>query len=562
MTVTGGRASRIAFGTFFAFTFVFGTTLGLWVMVRGYSPVPFADFWTQFDFIERALRGDVGIADLWAQHNEHRILVARLQFLVDYGLFGGTNVFLFAVIALSSLALAGTFAMAVYIDTRDRLLTFATFAVAAASTMSTAGIENLTWAFQGQFVQVFLFATLSVLAVVLAARRPKGTRQMLLTALCAAAAIAATYSMANGFFAWVIVLALALMLGLDQRPTAALAFVGVATIASYFWRLEFSARAELSDPIGVATFVAAYLGSAVWGAGLRDAVAVGAVGLVIVPILGVFAWTRRAGSSVALPFGAGVAAFVLLTAMQTAVGRLYLGTSQALSSRYSIASFTFWLAFLVAFLVPLRERLRAYPIAGPAYLACAAAATLFVSYRTLPDPDWLRTTRFGGEATMLTYRVGVSDESGAVKGVAAVGTLRSTLRWMEAERLGPFVAGGLVDGMRVTGPDRPVSTLCLGKIARNEPVKRGHRLRGWIAAPSGQATSRNLVVLDAHQDRRGLGLVGMHRPNVAESGATESAWTGFVAYVRGEPVAPLAVVLLGDDGRTPMCRLVASARES
>ena len=82
-------------------------------MVDGYSPVPFADFWDQFPFIERGLRGDLGIDDLWAQWNEHRILVARVQFLLDYRLFDGTNAFLFAAIAASSLLLATTFAAAV-----------------------------------------------------------------------------------------------------------------------------------------------------------------------------------------------------------------------------------------------------------------------------------------------------------------------------------------------------------------------------------------------------------------------------------------------------------------
>lgn len=551
------RARRVGllFTAFFVFVLVFGTSLGVWIMSRGYSPVPFADFWMQFDFIERALRGEVGIDDFWAQHNEHRIVVARLQFLLDYGVFGGANVFLFVAIALSSLALAGLFAVAVYLDTRERLLAFGTFAVAAASTMSTAGVENLTWAFQGQFVQVFLFAALSVLSVVAAARSRIDRRRTWLTALTAFAGIAATYSMANGLFAWPIVVGLALAIRLERRLTATLALVGALTIATYAWRLEFSTRGELSDPVGLVTFVAVYLGSAVWGAGIRAAGLVGAVGLALVPVLFVLAWRRRSGASIALPFGAGVTAFILLTAMQTAAGRLSLGTSQALSSRYSIASFTFWLALLVAFLVPLRERLRGRPNAGLVYLACAAAATLFVSYRTIPDPDWLRTMRFGREATVLTYRVGARDDSGTVTGVEAGDTLVDAFRWMEQGKLGPWVPGGMVDGMLVTGPDRSTARACRGAIELSESVKRGHRLRGWIAAPAApyEPTSRNLVVLS--DDRHaGLGLVGTHRPDVG----TESEWTGFVAYLPDKPAGPLSVVLLSDDRRTPVCRLLTT----
>ena len=110
---------RLALGVSFVAVLAVGIALGVRVMIDGYSPVPFADFWEQFPFIERSLRGDLGIDDLWAQANEHRIALARVQFLLDYRLFDGTNVFLFAAIAASSLLLAATLAAAVWLDTRD-----------------------------------------------------------------------------------------------------------------------------------------------------------------------------------------------------------------------------------------------------------------------------------------------------------------------------------------------------------------------------------------------------------------------------------------------------------
>ena len=217
---------RIAFAAGFVVVFAVGVALGLRVMVDGYSPVPFADFWAQFPFIERSVRGDFGLGDLWAQHNEHRIALARIQFLLDYRFLDGTNVFLFASIAASCLLLAATFAVAVWLDTRDWLLALGMLAVAGTATMSPAGIENLTWAFQVQFVQVFLFAALAILAVVVAARSEATSRQAGLTAAAALAAIAATYSMANGFLVWPIVVALAVVLHLKVRVAGALALVG------------------------------------------------------------------------------------------------------------------------------------------------------------------------------------------------------------------------------------------------------------------------------------------------------------------------------------------------
>jgi hypothetical protein len=535
--------------------FTVGVALGLLIMVDGYSPVPFADFWAQFPFIERSVRGDLGLGDLWAQHNEHRIALARIQFLVDYRFLDGTNVFLFASIAASCLLLAATFAVAVWLDTRDWLLALGMLATAGTATMSPAGIENLTWAFQVQFVQVFLFAALAVLAVVAAARSEATSRQAVLTAAAALAAIATTYSMANGFLVWPIVVALAIVLRLKVRLAGALALVGLATVCSFFWHYEFSTTGTLS--VDLLKFVAVYLGSAVWGAGETAAAIVGAFGLLLFPVLCVLAWMERSNQTVVIPFAAGLAAFVVLTACQTAVGRLHLGTAQALASRYSIGSFAFWLALLAATLPLVRAWRGSASLAAPAALGGAALVALFIGYRTLPVDAFLPTAVFGKKAAVVAYRAGVEDVSGAVTGVEGGPEVTSALRWMEREQLGPWAPGGLVDDMRVTAPSGMTARSCLGAVEADEPVTGGRRLQGWIAAPEGEATSRSLVVLGADGREVGLGLAGAHRPDVEESGAVDSEWTGFVAYVRGEPAEPLDGLLLGEDRRTSVCRLVS-----
>jgi hypothetical protein len=553
VTPRAARAARIAIATFYFVSLAAGVALGMKVVVDGYSPVPFADFWSQFDFIERAVRGDIGLGDLWAQHNEHRILLARLQFVVDYRFFGGTNVFLFASIVASCLLLAATFAAAVWLDTRDWLLTLGMAAVAGTSTMSSAGIENLNWSFQVAFVQVFLFAVLAIAAVVAAARTASSRRRLLLVCAAALAAGAATYSMANGMLTWAVIVPLAVALGLGRRVSILLAALGAAVVASFLWRLEVTTGGSLSDPVGLVTFVALYLGSAVWGAGRSEAALVGTVGLLLVPVLIVLAWRSRAERSVALPFAAGVATFVLLTAVQTAVGRIGLGTSQALSSRYSIASFTFWLALTAGLLIALRERFGSASLAVPTALACATAASLLVSYGMLPADSYHPTVTAGKELAVIAHRVGVDDTSGKVVGVEGGPVVERTFRWMQRERLGPWAPGGMVDGQPAADSVRPAARPCLGGIEWNEPVDRGRRLRGWIAAPDGEATPSSLVVLDARGRPRGLGLGGMHRPDVRERGRSTSDRSGFVAYVRGAPDEPVSVVLL--DADNAVCRL-------
>jgi len=103
-TPRGATRQRLAWAFLYVAILAIGVALGIQVVVDGYSPVPSSDLWAQFPFIERGVRGDFDLGDLWAQWNEHRIFLARIQFLLDYSIFGGTNVFLFVGIGTSCLS--------------------------------------------------------------------------------------------------------------------------------------------------------------------------------------------------------------------------------------------------------------------------------------------------------------------------------------------------------------------------------------------------------------------------------------------------------------------------
>ena len=93
------RRERVGFALLYTVVLALGVGLGIRTIVDGYSPVPYGDLWGLLAFVERGLLGYFGIADLWAQWNEHRLFLARIQFLVDYRFFDGTNVYLFVWIA-------------------------------------------------------------------------------------------------------------------------------------------------------------------------------------------------------------------------------------------------------------------------------------------------------------------------------------------------------------------------------------------------------------------------------------------------------------------------------
>ena len=545
------RAWRLGFAALYVLVLGAGLALGLDVMIAGYSPVPFADFWAQLPLVERGIDGDLAAGDLWEQWNEHRIPLARLQFIADYAVVDGTNVLLFGVIATSCVLLAAVFAAAIWLDTRDGVLALGTMAAASCATLSPAGIENLTWAFQVAFVQAFLYATVSMLAAVLAARAATPAWSAIATGACALAAAAATYSLANGVLVWPIVVVLVALLGAGRRVTAALAGAGVLTVGSFLWGFDASARGNLSDPFGLIHFVLVYLGSIVWGAGSSAAAVVGAAGLVLFAAVCALGWRVRSGRAVAAPFGAAVAPFIVLTAAQTAIGRLDLGVAQALSSRYSIASATFWLGLLVGVLPALR--LRTARAVTPVVLAGAGALAVVVGFRMLPAESFLPTVVFGRELTVVAYRTGVEDRS-QIPPVGQAGPgVRAALVWMEREELGPWAPGGMVDEMRV-GNLGPPTQRCAGRVDAATPVDGGTRFEGWVDAPDGEATSRHGVVLDGSAARVGQALVGAYRPDARPLGASD-VWRGFVAYAPSTSRSPLDLVLPDESRDRAVCSL-------
>jgi hypothetical protein len=74
---------------------VFALMMGsaaIYGMVQHYSPVPYADMLGVFIFYEALHNGDWSV--WWAQHNEHRIVLARILFWLDWRLSDGNGVLL------------------------------------------------------------------------------------------------------------------------------------------------------------------------------------------------------------------------------------------------------------------------------------------------------------------------------------------------------------------------------------------------------------------------------------------------------------------------------------
>jgi hypothetical protein len=127
--------------------------------IRNYMPCPFGDEWWVITDIANG-RGPSSLSWLWTQHNEHRIVIARILIWMDLFCFGGTNKSLFVEIFLAQLLHLAAIAWAVQKWTGLELSVRRTIqGLFAFCLFHPNQAENFTWAFQISFVMPFALTT-------------------------------------------------------------------------------------------------------------------------------------------------------------------------------------------------------------------------------------------------------------------------------------------------------------------------------------------------------------------------------------------------------------------
>ncbi|MBX3177103.1 MAG: hypothetical protein KF886_07080 [Candidatus Hydrogenedentes bacterium] len=335
---------------------------------------PYWDAWHFALFLEKAAGEGVGLADFWAQHNEHRSVFPRLVMYALASLSGWNVAWELAANVLLATATLLLLARAAWLPFPPGERPWWLIPLFAFLVYSWAQMENWIWGWQ---IHVFL----NVAAVVFAALLLSGPQ---LTPLRFAASIfavvVASFSFANGLLAWIALAPLVLLrpgIAREARIIYSLLWIAAGLLVIQLYLIDY-AKPGVSPSIGAVLraprqflgFVVLYLGAPITGlftrlpwhgvalpAGPLDYLA-GAVGLLALPLLAARLYRNdRASLAPMLPW-AGLALYVLGSAAVTAAGRAALGLDQAMTSRYTTITTLYWCA--LAALVALH--VRAFPV--------------------------------------------------------------------------------------------------------------------------------------------------------------------------------------------------------
>lgn len=314
--------------------------------------MPYYDQWELVPLLEKVHAGTFSLGDVWAQHNEHRLVFPRLVML---GLAHLTDWNIYAELATNLVLALFTWMILFMIIRRSSAQVHEgeNNRVYMAMTLIVFSVSQWQNWFLGWQLQEFM----NVLAIVIALGCLSWqTHTSLGVGLALMAGVVATYSFANGILIWPIGLGMLVLLRSARpytfrREAGAWGLVGFVVIVSYLYGYQTPPyHAPLRDALGqprhVSLYFFAYLGQPLGNMSLYMALCMGAFGFLVWLVTLLQLVVCRVSLVALLPW-IGMALYALGTAALTAVGRVDEGLEQALSSRYVTMANLLWLPVVV-----------------------------------------------------------------------------------------------------------------------------------------------------------------------------------------------------------------------
>lgn len=504
---------------------------------NAYSPVPFWDMWNGYlDFYIRAGQGDW--STWWAQHNEHRILLARIFFWIDLAWFDGAGWFLLCVNYVLLLLVGVVFCLALKDSETKYYRGFSAFVFLWIA--SWAQHENLTWGFQSQFILAQLLP-LSAFFVLHkdSSNQGKSLGYFVLACLLGLLSVG---TMANGVLALPLMAVYALVMRLGWLRVVTLVMLAALGVVAYFYGYHApESRGSLvavlkEHPGGLIHYVLLYIGGPF--SYFVDNRKVGAVlapaaGLLLIVLTSFSLWralrdVRRNSLEMAL------LAFILYvggTALGTASGRLSHGVDQALSSRYMTPALMAWAALFVLLLPRIARR-----CAARQWLLWIPLALLMLSMLPLQLKAFRSNAAelFEQKIAALAVEIGVKDKPQinhvfpSVDAALAIGAKAS------AKDYSVFGQADLKGIHERIGQPFAFQHACQGAVDQVQKIEGDDKfmsIKGWMFDPVERRSPGELWIIDESGVAVGYALAGQPAPTTVKTiheGAVDAGFKGYV----------------------------------
>jgi len=510
--------------------------------VDSYSSVPFWDSWDSFmGLISRIETGDY--AAIFEVHSGHRIVFSKLLFLADYYIFKSHFA---ALIATNVLLMTLSFSMFAWLSYKCLGRVDAFFlAILSVLIFLLSQAENIRWEFQSQFwlAQIIPFAVF----ILFASSLDEKIRIQHVGKFGAAVllAITANFTMGNGFFAILILLAMLFIIKsnlLMKCSVALLAAASITLVLAGAGSADINPGGGAFDLVKCSKYILVYLGSPFYHIiqfyGIGNSRLSIPFGAIFIALCVLYGWhmfkTRKIPNRYALA-ALCMIAYVALSASLAAFAKYQFGIGQATSERYTTPVLMGWAALLLLYWPLFEKRV---PIALKTFsIVCVL---VFLPYQhgvaqKKVDAFYYQIP-FSGDVLMTALFLGVDDPINMQRLHPSPERIREVVA-ARASDAGFFTHSERYLEMQqafsmhhdVSVQTAPQCLLHIDDPRTLESTEYTH-LQGWLKYENYDGHRRFVVVYDNLVQKIGYVVLGQPRPDVARHFHDQETNVGFGGY--------------------------------
>ncbi len=499
----------------------------LWGIINHYSPVPFWDMWDGYiDFYRQF--SEEGWKAVWRQHNEHRIVLSKLLFLIDFKIFSGNIAFLlFCNVLIQCGSVAVIVILAKNLRLGSSLSLWGVIGFTTTFLFSWMQRENFEWGFQSQFFFVYLFALLSSLFLGLAQKETSPAYGYF--ALSMVFYFLSSVSMASGFL---LGAALFLQVLLWKRNTVLMILLPI--FMALIWSLYFYNYVEttgsrsmshvfLNQPLDILTFVGLYFGGPLYQVipNTTAALIVGWLFILAAAIIVIHSWAQEKFSFYSAALSTTLI-FIGGASVVTAAGRLDAGPGSAMSLRYMTPVAIAWVILFFLLLNEAKGRFK-----NLVTLFIVVACTLLLVPQKLVGND-VSLPKFDRMQAALALAMDVPDKNYLQKLYPDHGRVQRVSRYAVKNNLSVFQTLNK-DLESLSNKNPLLAPTCGGGIMDVKLVPNtvaAYRIEGNVRDLF-SVSDQKISIFDGAGAWVGMGLLRSGPNNTG-------VWQGYVKQARGE----------------------------
>lgn len=506
--------------------------------VRAYSPVPFWDMWDGYlGFYTKVTSGDWSA--WWAQHNEHRIVLARIFFWLDFVLFDGQGWFLMVVNYILQSAVCFLFWIIWKEAGVEDEKWIGFFLVSWLFWWIQS--NNLEWGFQSQFILVQLLPLSALYFLHRAAHAKPEFNKWFFVALTSG--VLSIGGMASGVLALPIMTIYALFVRLGVRRIVVLAVVSILSVGIYFYGYVAPpahgslTQAIRANPIGLLHYFSVYMGGPFAFGNSRAAIWRATAAGIFLIISAIYFSYKLLKNENHETLRFALLAFILFiggTALGTAGGRLIFGVDQALASRYMTPALMAWAAI---FIIYLSDAAKVETYAKKYRWVFFAVLLLLMLPKQLGALESKREQNFNRELAALAVEIGAKDEKQIQNVFPSVSWILEIAKDPIERKLSIFGVAPIKDKRDIFRSKITFSNsvkTCQGSLDELSNIdgdKDYLKIRGWIYDSLHEKIPDYALVVDQSGSVFGVFLTGDDRMDVANAIAPKARYSGAKGYL-------------------------------